>query len=362
MRVLIVDDDEIARDLLSEALAGAGYEVSAARDGREALEILRTGVFRLVISDWEMPEMTGLELCRRIRERHFSSYVYIILVTSRDGTDNVVEGLSAGADDFITKPFHPAELCVRVRSGVRLLSLESRNLTIFTLAKLAESRSPETGAHLERMREYCRVLAQRLSRNKKYSNAVDADYVHLIYLTSPLHDIGKVGIQDSVLLKGGPLTDKEFEIMKSHVRIGAETLAAAARFQPDAEFLRMAHDIALTHHEWYDGSGYPQGLVGDEIPLCGRIVALADVYDALTAKRVYKNAFTHDVAKSVILEESGVHFDPDIVDAFLESEQEFIDIQKRFADLEAADLQNLEFVANNLALQTASTEARTDSE
>ena len=139
MRVLIVDDDEIARDLLSEALIGAGYEVSAARDGREALEILRTGVFRLVISDWEMPEMNGLELCRRIRERHFSSYVYIILVTSRDGTDNVVEGLSAGADDFITKPFHPAELCVRVRAGVRLLSLESRNVTIFTLAKLAES-------------------------------------------------------------------------------------------------------------------------------------------------------------------------------------------------------------------------------
>lgn len=362
MRVLIVDDDEIARDLLSEALAGAGYEVSTARDGCEALEILRTGVFRLVISDWEMPEMNGLELCRRIRERHFSSYVYIILVTSRDGTDNVVEGLSAGADDFITKPFHPAELCVRVRSGVRLLSLESRNLTIFTLAKLAESRSPETGAHLERMREYCRVLAERLSRNKKYASVVDADYVHLIYLTSPLHDIGKVGIQDSVLLKGGPLTDKEFEIMKSHVRIGAETLAAAARYQPDAEFLRMAHDIALTHHEWYDGSGYPQGLVGDEIPLCGRIVALADVYDALTAKRVYKNAFTHDVAKSVILEEGGVHFDPDIVEAFLEAEQEFIDIQRRFANVESADLQNLEFVANNLALPTATAESRTTNE
>jgi len=152
MRVLIVDDDEIARDLLSEALTGAGYEVSVARNGREALEILRTGVFRLVISDWEMPEMNGLELCRRIRERHFSSYVYLILVTSRDGTDNVVEGLNAGADDFISKPFHPAELRVRVRSGMRLLSLESRNLTIFTLAKLAESRSPETGAHLERMR------------------------------------------------------------------------------------------------------------------------------------------------------------------------------------------------------------------
>jgi putative two-component system response regulator len=357
MRVLIVDDDEIARDLLSEALIGAGYEVSAAKDGREALEILRTGVFRLVISDWEMPEMSGLELCRRIRERHFSSYVYIMLVTSRDGTDNVVEGLSAGADDFITKPFHPAELCVRVRAGVRLLSLESRNVTIFTLAKLAESRSPETGAHLERMREYCKILAERLSRNKKFSDVIDADFVHLIYLTSPLHDIGKVGIQDSVLLKGGPLTDKEFEIMKSHVRIGADTLAAAASYQPDAEFLRMAHDIALTHHEWYDGSGYPQGLVREEIPICGRIVALADVYDALTAKRVYKNAFTHDVAKSVILEESGAHFDPDVVDAFIEAEQEFINVHKHFADLELAHAHNLEFAAGITALQAAGTES-----
>lgn len=332
MRVLVVDDDEIALELLREALAGAGYEVSVAHHGREALEILRTGLYRLVISDWEMPEMNGIELCRRIRERHFASYVYIILVTSRDGTDNVIEGLDAGADDFVTKPFHPAELRVRVRAGVRLLSLESRHVTIFTLAKLAESRSPETGAHLERIREYCRVLAMQLSRTEKYKAEIDADFIHLMYLTSPLHDIGKVGIPDNVLLKPGPLTDKEFEIMKSHVMIGAETLDAAVQLQPDAEFLRMARDIALTHHERYDGSGYPQGLVGDEIPLCGRIVALADVYDALTAKRVYKNAMTHDVAKSVILEESGVHFDPDIVDAFLEAEREFIEIQNGFAD------------------------------
>jgi putative two-component system response regulator len=335
MHVLIVDDDEIALDLLSETLTGAGYQVSVAHNGLEALETLRTGLFSFVISDWEMPEMNGIELCRRIRERHFSSYVYIILVTSRDGTEHVVEGLDAGADDFISKPFHPAELCVRVRSGSRLLALESRNLTIFTLAKLAESRSPETGAHLERMREYCRILADRLSRTGKHRREIDADYVNLIYVTSPLHDIGKVGIQDSVLLKGGAFSDKEFEIMKSHVRLGAETLEAAARYQPDAEFLRMARDIALTHHEWYDGSGYPQGLVGDEIPLCGRIVALADVYDALTAKRVYKNAFTHDIARSIILEESGSHFDPDVVDAFLKSEQEFIDIHQRFAESES---------------------------
>jgi putative two-component system response regulator len=261
--------------------------------------------------------------------------VYIILLTCRNGTKHVVEALNAGADDFIAKPFHPAELCVRVLSGKRMLSLENRDVTIFTMAKLAESRSLETGAHLERVREYCQVIATHLSGRDDYREEVDADYVRLIYLTSPLHDIGKVGIPDSVLLKPAQLTEKEFEIMKSHVRIGAETLDAAVQLYPDAEFLRMARDIALTHHERYDGSGYPQGLRGDEIPLCGRIVAVADVYDALRTKRVYKDTMSHDLAKSIIVAGSGVQFDPDIVDAFIRNEAEFVSIQQKFASLEA---------------------------
>ena len=332
MRVLIVDDDEIALELLSAAITSAGYEVTTARDGCEALETLRTGVFRVVITDWEMPNMDGIELCRKIRERQSSSYVYVILVTSREGAHHVVEGLDSGADDFISKPFHPAELCLRVRSGMRLLSMESCDVTIFTLAKLAESRSAETGAHLERMREYCRVLAEQISHHPKYRDQIDADYVNLIYRTSPLHDIGKVGVPDAVLLKSGPLTDDEFQAMKLHVRLGAETLEAAAEVQPDAEFLRMAREIVLTHHERYDGSGYPQGLAGDEIPLCGRIVALADVYDALTARPVYQNTRAHDLARAIILESRGVQFDPDIVDSFLECETEFLNIQQCFAD------------------------------
>ena len=337
MRVLIVDDDEIAIDLLRELLGSSGYEVEAARNGREALEFLRTGEYRLVVTDWEMPEMSGIELCRAIRERHFSGYIYVILVTCREGTANVVEGLNAGADDFIAKPYQPAELCVRLRTGERLLSLESRDVTIFSLAKLTESRCPETGAHLERIREYCRVIARHLALQEKFRDEVDGDYAQLIYLTSPLHDIGKVGIPDSILLKPGPLTDEEFAIMKTHARIGAETLEAAAHFQPDAEFLRMARDIALSHHERYDGSGYPHGLAGREIPLCGRITALADVYDALTSKRVYKSAMTHDAAKAVILRGRGVHFDPDIVEAFLENEDDFIEIQQNFSDSTTAD-------------------------
>jgi putative two-component system response regulator len=332
VRVLIVDDDEIAVELLSAAISSAGYEVSTARDGIEALETLRTGVFQLVISDWEMPNMNGIELCRKIRERHSANYVYIILVTSREGAHHVVEGLDAGADDFISKPFHPAELSLRVRSGVRLLAMESCDVTIFTLAKLAESRSAETGAHLERMREYCRTIAERLAHNPKFRDRVDADFINLIYRTSPLHDIGKVGIPDSVLLKTGPLTDAEFQSMKSHVRLGAETLDAAAGVQPDAEFLRMAREIVWTHHERYDGSGYPQGLIGEEIPLSGRIVALADVYDSLTARRVYQTTQSHDLARAIIIESRGVQFDPDVVDAFVQAEADFKSIQQCFGD------------------------------
>ena len=335
MRVLIVDDNEIDLELLHATLTRAGYEVDVARNGKQALETVRHGAHRLVISDWEMPEMSGVELCRRIRAHGFTHYIYIILVTARDAAADVVEGLDAGADDFITKPFHPAELCVRLRTGQRILATDSRDLMIFGLAKLAESRDPETGAHLERIRAYCRAIAQSLSRQDEYSSQVDGEFVRTIYLTSPLHDIGKVGIPDSVLLKPGRLTEREWDIMKQHTVIGAETLLAVAREHPEVAFLNMAHQIALTHHECFDGSGYPRGLSGEEIPLCGRIVALADVYDALTTRRVYKDAFSHDVARSVILEGSSVHFDPDIVAGFLASEEEFIRIRDQFAGAES---------------------------
>jgi len=332
MRVLIVEDNEIALEFLRNALAKVGHEVLVARDGLEALEILRTGSCRMVISDWEMPRLNGIQLCREIRARRLGGYVYVILVTARDGTEHVVEGLDAGADDFITKPFQPAELCVRVRAGERMLSLDSRDLIIFSLAKLAESRDPETGAHLERMREYCRVIAQDLSGQEKYADYIDGEYIQTIYLTSPLHDIGKVGIPDSILLKPGRLSDREFAVMKTHTIMGAETLDAAVRQHPEAEFMRMARDIALSHHERFDGSGYPDGLAREDIPLSGRIVALADVYDALTTKRVYKAALSHDVARSIILEGNGLHFDPNIVNSFVQREDDFIAIQQQFTD------------------------------
>jgi len=165
---------------------------------------------------------------------------------------------------------------------------------------------------------------------------IDEDFVRLIYLTSPLHDIGKVGIPDSVLLKPGRLSDREFEIMKTHTTIGAETLDAAARQYPGVRYLRLATEIASAHHERFDGSGYPAALSGGDIPLSGRIVALADVYDALTSKRVYKQAFAHEVARSMILEESGKHFDPDCINAFIENEDKFLAVRETFAEREMA--------------------------
>lgn len=331
-RVLIIDDDELSLQLLHNTLTQTGFEVEAAHDAHEALEILRTGLYQLVVSDWEMPGMSGIDLCRRLRSRPLGSYVYFIMVTKFGEAQHVVEGLDAGADDFITKPFEPAELCMRLRTGERILALDSRNLTILALAKLAESRDEETGAHLERIREYCHVLATHLSRQEKFRHEVDADYVDAIYVTSPLHDIGKVGIPDCVLLKPGRLSDREYEIMKTHTVIGAETLDAAVRQHPGARLLEMARDIALTHHERFDGSGYPRGLAATDIPLCGRIVALADVYDALTTKRVYKSAHAHELARAIIVEGSGTHFDPDIVEAFLKNEAMFVAIQQSFGE------------------------------
>jgi putative two-component system response regulator len=332
MRVLVAEDDPVTAELLRASLVEFGYRPTVASNGYEALKHVRSGRYRLVVSDWSMPEMSGVELCRQIRRRHASGYIYIILLTSRSGTESVVEGLNAGADDFVTKPFEPEELALRLHAGERILSLESRDVMIFTLAKLAESRDPETGAHLERMREYCRVLASHLALDPKYQDRIDGDYVRLIYLTSPLHDIGKVGIPDSVLLKPGRLTPEEFEVMKQHTVIGGKTLDAALRVRPEVEFLAMGREIAWTHHEWFDGSGYPAGLRGEQIPLSGRIVALADVYDALTTKRVYKPAFSHDDARSMILERTGTQFDPEVVAAFLANESRFLEIRDSFVE------------------------------
>jgi putative two-component system response regulator len=332
MNILVVEDDPMSINLLKVTLDAAGHEMVVAHNGREALDVLRSTPIRFVITDWEMPEMSGIELCRAIRDADFGRYIYTVLLTARTEEDSTVEGLAAGADDLVHKPFNRAELALRIRTGERIVHLETRDVTIFALARLAESRDPETGAHLERVRNYARLLAADLSHQPETRRTVDAAYVNLIYLTSPLHDIGKVAIPDHVLLKPGRLDPAEFEVMKSHTTLGAQTLAAACREFPEAKFLRMAQQIAISHHERFDGNGYPDGLRGQDIPLCGRIVAVADVYDALTSRRVYKAASTHDVARSIILRDRGTHFDPVVIDAFLRCEPEFKKIATRYSD------------------------------
>ena len=332
MRVLVAEDDVTSATLLEGFLTKLGYEVAVAPNGREAYEMICKQDYRIVISDWQMPEMDGVELCRKIRERNLGAYVYIILLTCRGGSDNLIEGLKAGADDFMTKPFQPEELRVRLHVGERINALESRDLVIFSLAKLAESRDPETGAHLERIREYVRALADELSYHPLFHDIIDADYIRAMYQTSPLHDIGKVGVPDEVLLKPGRLDDREMEIMKQHTLVGAQTLEAVLAAHPQAGFLRFARDIAWSHHERFDGSGYPRGLAGEDIPLCGRIAAVADVYDALTTKCVYKPAFSHEKSKQIIVEGRGTQFDPRVVDAFLSREADFLRIKEQLSD------------------------------
>jgi putative two-component system response regulator len=331
VRVLVVDDDPLLLQVLEHAITRLGHDVTSAQSGAEALRLMRSGSFRMVICDWEMPGMDGPELCRRIRQRFCSKYVYIIMLSIRCGTQNIVEGLNAGADEFISKPFDPQELTVRIRTGERILALESREVTIFSLAQLAESRDQETGAHVDRLREYCRVLAEHLSHQDKFADTIDGDFIELLYMTSPLHDIGKVSVPDEILLKAGPLTEAEFNVMKQHTVAGSMTLQSAIYAYPEAKFLYMARDIARSHHERYDGAGYPDGLAGDSIPLCGRIVALADVYDALTTKHVYRPAFPHAKAHQIICEGIGTQFDPDVGQASLANQDAFLEIHNRFA-------------------------------
>jgi putative two-component system response regulator len=331
MRVLIVDDSPIALALLEKALRKAGHQVDAVTSGDEALEWVRKGIHRLIISDWDMPCLNGLDLCRRIREIS-TNYVYFILLTSHRSSEHIVEGLSAGADDFIVKPFNPEELLLRVTAGERILSLESRDMVVFAMAQLAESRDRETGKHLERVRRYAELLTRQLMTVPEFANQIDDRFARLIYETSPLHDIGKVGIPDAILLKRGKLTAEEFEVMKTHTTLGAATLDAALEKFPDAQFLRFARNIAAAHHEKFDGSGYPRGLVAEEIPLCARIVAVADVFDACSSNRVYRPAMAPEVVIKLITDGAGTHFDPVIVAAFLEVTEEFCRICRDLAD------------------------------
>ena len=257
--------------------------------------------------------------------------------------------------DYVTKPFEIVEVKARVKTQLGIeetrLVLESQNTileekvkertqliertnsaAIYCLAALAETRDPETGEHIKRTQEYIRELALELREHEEYKDVLTDEYIELLYKSAPLHDIGKVGIRDGILLKPGKLTEEEFEEMKKHTIYGGESLMVGIKELGEESFLTLAKEIALTHHEKWDGSGYPSGMLKKEIPISGRLMALSDVYDALISKRVYKGAFTHEEAKNIIIEGKGKHFDPDIVDTFIKVEAKFIEIMERFRE------------------------------
>ena len=362
--VLIVDDSEMNRDLLLRRLGKMDLDLSQASNGEEALKAMKEQSFDLVLLDIMMPVMDGYETLEYMQKNQDTQRIPVIMITALDDVDSAVRCIDMGAVDYITKPFNPTLLKSRVTSCLERKRLndveENRRLetelsneylseqvrekvreisksqlaAIFAMSKLAESRDPETGEHLERMREYCKVLSEQLSRMPKYRSIIDREFVDNIYAASPLHDIGKVGVDDSVLLKPGKLNDEEWVQMKLHPIIGAETLREVDRQHPGNSFIKTGIAIAEGHHEKWDGSGYPYGKTGEDIPLVARVLALGDVYDALTSKRCYKDAFSHEKSVSIILEGDGNHFDPDIVLAFKETEMEFQDIRTNFIDSE----------------------------
>lgn len=353
--ILVVDDIEQNRAVLRGHIDLLGHGCREAEHGREALERMNEAVPDLVLLDMNMPIMDGRELLSEMKNDTRLAAVPVIVISGNDDTDLISECVRAGADDYIVKPFQPRILRARIENSLAKLRLrrvmERDNLeleqrvqsqvrqiaeaqlgTIFALSVLAESRDPETGAHLERIQSYCWVLAEGLAAEGPYTHEISPAYVELLHSTSPLHDIGKVGIPDHVLQKPGKLTDDEFDIMKTHCAIGADTLLRLKEKYPENAFLAMGHEIALYHHEKWNGAGYPNGTAGLDIPLSARILALCDVYDALTSKRCYKDAFSHEKSAAIIREERDKHFDPAVADAFDRCEARFQEIARTFRD------------------------------
>ena len=338
MKVLVVDDEIAGLKTLELFVKKLGHQVITASDGEEAWHAWQNERPQVVITDWLMPKMSGVELCSKIRSNDGDDYTYIIMVTVQSEREDIVTGLESGADDYLIKPIDRAELHARLSAGERVLNLQSKDLVIFALAKLAESRDTETGNHLERIRHYCRTLAEAIHDSPDCPQEVNRVFIDNIFLTSPLHDIGKVGIPDHILLKPGRLDDREFEIMKKHVFFGYETLNEALKSNPRAGFLRMSAEIALSHHEKWDGTGYPQGIEGENIPLAARILSVADVYDALVSKRAYKDAFSHETAEAIIVDGEGTHFDPLVIQAFKRRTKEFAEIHRRFIPIRGEEI------------------------
>lgn len=388
-KILIIDDEPHVRISFSNFLEDHGYHVCVAENGKVGLDVLNTEKPDLVLLDLRMPELDGLDVLKKGNQ--ISPETPMIVISGASQIGDVVRALRYGAWDYLEKPIldfsilehsvkeslekarlvnenkrYQEQLENMVRERTHELETANKHLSsinsklekevvhrrkleqnlieshemyhnsrvalILGLAKLAEYRDSDTGSHLERIREYTKIIASGLSRKPAYEDYITSNYIRDIYQSSILHDIGKVGVPDAILLKPGKLTKDEFEIIKTHTLIGGDAIASVESKSKVRSFLKLAKNIAYYHHEKWDGSGYPKGKKGEDIPLSARIVAIVDVYDALTSERPYKRAFTHEEAKTIILAESDGHFDPDVLDIFKDQAKEFEAVRKAFID------------------------------
>lgn len=366
--VLIVDDTPQNLSILGELLQPL-YRVRAANSGERALAIARSELQPdIILLDVMMPGMDGYEVIRQLKQDEVTRGIPVIFVTALTESSEEQRGLALGAVDYITKPFNPEIVLARVKSQLELKQARDilsdqnawlekeiakrmrenvmvQDLTIRALAALGEIRDLETGLHIVRTQRSIELLADRLKNHPRFRDALAGGKLQMIVKAAPLHDIGKVGIPDAILQKPGKLTPEEYEVMKSHPVLGANAIenainnalaglapAVAEQMSGAFEFLRVAQEICRGHHEKWDGSGYPAGLVGDDIPVSARLMALADVFDALMSRRVYKDAMAVENVTAFLVEERGRHFDPDVVDAYLDTREQFAEIADRFHD------------------------------
>jgi len=359
MTILVVDDTPFNLTLMSAVLK-KHYNVTEASSGPAALAMVRSGALPdLILLDIMMPGMDGYEVCRQLKADPATANVPVIFLTANVSSDDEEKGFELGAVDYITKPIRQRVVLARIKTHLQLKAsadfLEDKaaflehevarrsreieaiqDVTILAMASMAETRDNETGNHIRRTQFYVRALAQKLKSHPRFSAFLTERTINMLFKSAPLHDIGKVGIPDHILLKPGRFTPEEFEVMKAHTTLGRDAIInAEQRLGISVDFLTYAKEIAYSHQEKWDGSGYPEALAGDAIPISARIMAVADVYDALISRRPYKNPFPHDKAVQMIIDGRGTHFDPDMVDAFVELQDEFLAISQRYADSEA---------------------------